>query len=601
MSLRLCRSVRIAWILMPVPFVGWALSAEIAPLPPVLPWSGASERLVVDAEHPWVTPAEAMNLADSPDYATTVAYLEKLCAVSDLLELRVFGRTPEGRDLVRVLARANDGRIDRPVVLAQAGIHSGEIDGKDAGLMLLRDIAVRGREDLIAEVDFLFVPVFNLDGHERRSPWNRPNQRGPLHQGWRTTGQNLNLNRDYLKADTPEMQAMLRLLWEFDPVLYLDLHVTDGIDYQYDITFGYNGYDGGPAWSPEIGLWLDEPFRPMVTEALAANGHIPGRLVFARNVRDPAEGIGLGSTMPRFSDGYGDLRHTPTILVENHSLKPYRQRVLGTYVLLEAALQSVAAHRDSLQAAIEADRASRPSSVPVNWTMEGEERRIDFLGVTYETFESPITGANEVRWLGDPVLVQDTPLQTGAVGARVDRPVAYWIPSTCPDVIERLQVHGVKMEVLTEPRTVEVTMHRLVNPRVASMPYEGRHRVTAKTVTEQRTETFPAGSVRVATDQALGELVVVALDPASPASFLKWGFFPGILQRTEYIEGYVIDPLARQMMEADPELRSEFEAALAADAEFATNREARLRWFYERTPYFDDRYLLVPIGIEAGD
>lgn len=580
---------------------GWAEDAahEPAPLPPVLPWSGQSELLVASPDNPWITPAEVMNLEDSPDYAATVDYLERLCAASDLLELRVFGRTPEGRDLRVVLARSGGDRRDRPVVLAQAGIHSGEIDGKDAGLMLLRDIAFGGREDLIDQVDFLFVPVFNLDGHERRSPWNRPNQRGPVNQGWRTTAQNLNLNRDYLKADTLEMQAMLGLLVEFDPVLYLDLHVTDGIDYQYDITFGYNGYDDGNAWSPKIGRWLDSVFRPTATGALAERGHIPGCLVFARNDRNPAEGIGLGSTMPRFSDGYGDLRHMPTILVENHSLKPYRQRVLGTYVLLEAALQCVGVDGLALQAAIDADRNARPDQVPVNWTLEGEERRIDFLGVTYETFESPITGATEIRWLGEPVLYPDTPLQTGGIGVRVARPAAYWVPAPCPDVIERLRWHGVEMDTLAEPRMVEVTMHRLVDPRVASMPYEGRHRVSATTKAERRMETFPAGSVRISTDQALGDLVVVALDPASPASFLKWGFFPGILQRTEYIEGYVIDPLARQMMEADPDLRTEFEAALEADPDFAADREARLRWFYERTPYYDDRYLLVPIGVEV--
>ncbi|MEZ5275749.1 MAG: M14 family metallopeptidase [Opitutaceae bacterium] len=330
-----------------------------AVLPPIVPWSGSSEALVVGADHPWVTPSELTDLADSPDYAETLAYLERLCHASDRLELEVFGRTGEGRDLYVVIARSEDQSEDRPIVLAQAGIHSGEIDGKDAGLMLLRDMAVGGKGEILEKVDFLFVPVFNLDGHERRSLYNRPNQRGPIHQGWRTTARNLNLNRDYLKADSPEMRAMLGLIREWEPDLYLDLHVTDGIDYQYDITFGYNGYDGNPAWSPRIGAWLDEILRPEATKALLDGGHIPGRLVFAADDRDPAKGIGLGSTMPRFSDGYGDLRHLPTILVENHSLKPYRQRVLGTYVFLEGVLRCVGENAASLKAAIAADREAR--------------------------------------------------------------------------------------------------------------------------------------------------------------------------------------------------------------------------------------------------
>jgi len=573
---------------------------EFAPaeLPPALSWSGASETLIVDRDHPWITPAEEMGLEDSPNYPNTIAYLRRLCTASELLDLTEFGRTPEGRDLYVVIARSTEVGSGKPVVLAQAGIHSGEIDGKDAGLMLLRDIAFGGKDDLLRNVDFLFVPVFNVDGHERRSRFNRPNQRGPEIQGWRTSAQNLNLNRDYLKADTPEMQAMLGLINEWDPALYLDLHVTDGIDYQYDITFGYNGYDGGQAWSPSIGAWLDAVLRPAATFALRAKGHIPGRLVFAQDDRDPAKGIGLGSTMPRFSDGYGDLRHMPSILVENHSLKSYRQRVLGTYVFLEAVLQCVGENADSLRQAISEDRAARPGVVPVNWSMEGEERRIEFLGVTYEEFESLITGETEVRWLGEPVMIEDTPLQIGAIGATVERPVAYWIPASCSMVIERLRIHGVEMDTLEKPRSLEVDMHRLVDPKSASKPYEGWHRVTTQTTLETRIENFPAGSVRASTDQPLGELVIVALEPSSPASFLKWGFFPGILQRTEYIEGYVIDPLATRMIEDDPRLEADFEAALADDPEFAGDREARLRWFYERTPYYDDRYLLYPVGVE---
>ena len=244
----------------------------------------------------------------------------------------------------------------RPTLLAQAGIHSGEIDGKDAGLMLLRDIAVGGKSALLDRANFLFVPIFNADGHERISEWNRPNQRGPIHQGWRTTAQNLNLNRDYMKADTPEMRAMLALINAAAPALYLDLHVTDGIDYQYDITFGYDGDTGVLAWSPRIGTWLNQVYRPAATAALQAAGHIPGLLLNAVDDRDLTKGLVFGTSMPRFSAGYGDLRHIPSVLVENHSLKTYPQRVLGTYVLLEASLQALAAHGQELQQAIAADQ-----------------------------------------------------------------------------------------------------------------------------------------------------------------------------------------------------------------------------------------------------
>ncbi|MDB6115964.1 MAG: Zinc carboxypeptidase [Lacunisphaera sp.] len=319
-------------------------------LPPAPPWHGASEALVAKPGNPWITPAEKMQLLDSPNYDDTIAWLRKLADASPLIDLQPFGQTAQGRTLYVVVATKAKGFTPaalhaggKPIVLAQAGIHSGEIDGKDAGLMLLRDLAFGGKDALLDRANFLFVPVFNADGHERSSEWNRPNQRGPVHQGWRATAQNLNLNRDYMKADAPEMQAMIWLLNLTLPSLYLDLHVTDGMDYQYDITYGYNGWEGGATWSPQSARWLDQRLRPAVDAALTAGGHLPGGLINgAVDDRDLRQGVVRGNADPRFSNGYGDLRHIPSILVENHSLKPYPQRVLGTYVLLEAALKAPA-------------------------------------------------------------------------------------------------------------------------------------------------------------------------------------------------------------------------------------------------------------------
>ena len=152
-----------------------------------------------------------------------------------------------------------------PVLLVQGGIHAGEIDGKDAGFLALRQ-ALDGQAapGALKKQVLLFVPVFNVDGHERASQYNRPNQRGPNNQGWRNTAQNLNLNRDYTKLDAPETRAMLALLQSVRPDLYIDVHVTDGMDYQYDITYGFMGRDGAYAASPHIARWLNQHFRPEV-------------------------------------------------------------------------------------------------------------------------------------------------------------------------------------------------------------------------------------------------------------------------------------------------------------------------------------------------
>jgi len=579
-------------------------------LPPAPPWHGASEALIAKPDNPWITPAEKTDLADSPGYDETILWLKKLADASPFIELKVIGKTAQGRLLYAVIASKegiNDyadqfkrSAVAKPTFLAQAGIHAGEIDGKDAGMMLLRDLAFGGKAPLLDNVNFVFVPVFNADGHERSSEWNRPNQRGPVHQGWRTTAQNLNLNRDYMKADAPEMQAMLALINEWRPALYLDLHVTDGIDYQYDITYGFHGWEGGFAWAPKVGEWLDHQWRPAMDAALKAAGHIPGPLIFAVNNRDLTKGISAGPSDPRFSNAYGDLRHIPSVLVENHSLKPYKQRVLGTYVLLEASLKLLGEQVDNVSAAIANDHAAHAATLAFNWSGNSDvQTTMDFAGIAYEEFVSPASGVKEVRWLGTPKTYEKLTVHLNTKpGVELRRPKAYWISAADSEIIERLKLHGVQLEPNSSPATQTLEMYRLVNPTAATQPFEGRHLVTTKVKAETRTETFPAGSVRVPTDQPLGDLVVALLEPESSDSFLAWGFFPEILQRTEYIEGYVIAPMAEKMLAADPKLKAEFEAKLAAEPKFAADSTARLQWFYERTRFNDDRYLLYPVGIE---
>ena len=528
-----------------------------------------------------------------------------------MISLREFGRSAQGRALHVVIAAKDRAfspeaarKKGRPILLVQAGIHSGEIDGKDAGLMLLRDIAFRNKGSLLNNATFLFVPIFNPDGHERSSEWSRPNQRGPKRQGWRTTAQNLNLNRDYMKADSPEMQAMLRLINQWSPSLYIDVHVSDGIDHQYDVTFSYNGDSGSFSWSPRISDWLNKTYRPSIEAELKAMGHVPGQFFDRSDEIDIAKGFSVASSLPRYSEGYGDLRHLPSVLVETHSLKPYRQRVLGTYVLIESSLRILGNRGNALRRAVDADATAKRAAVvlPGRARATGEQTTMDFLGISHETYTSPATGAAEVRWLGTPKLYASLPITLEKPQIEVARPKAYWVPVTRPEVIHRLKLHGIRMETLSAARSVTLEMYRVVNPQPQTNsgfhPFEGRYTLTAGVKPEARRESFPAGSVRVPTDQLLGDLAVALLEPESHDSLFAWGFFLEILQRTEYMEGYVLSPMAERMLAADPKLKAEFDAKLAADPKFAADPAARKRWFYQRSPYYDDRYLLYPVGIE---
>lgn len=579
-----------------------ALCAAAQPLPPSLPWPGESRRWITRPDNPWITPAELSNFQKTPNYEETTAWLRRITSESPELRLMSIGKSAEGRDIWMVVASREHfftpdalQRSGKPILLAQAGIHAGEIDGKDAGLILLRELTFGRNRDLLDRVNFLFVPILNVDGHERTSKYARINQRGPEVMGWRTTARNLNINRDFTKLDGEETRAIVATLDRWRPDLYLDLHVTDGADYQYDITFGWNDF----GYSPSAVRWMNANLRPALLRDLDKAGHTPGPLIFPVVEGDLTKGILVAQTSPRFSSGYGDARHIASVLVENHSLKPYEQRVLGTVVLLQTTLEVLSRAGMELRQATVADAGLRTDPLPLTWkppaSPTGEQ--MQFLGIQSRTVQSPISGTTRIEYLGIPVPIRIPVIRESQIATTVPRAKAYWIPAAWSEIATRLRMHGIAMDRIPTERDVNLEMYRLHDAKLATEAFEGRVGVTASTTIEKRNEHFVAGSWRVPTDQPLGELATLLLEPASQDSFFQWGFFNEVLQRTEYFEAYVMEPLAEQMM-ADPKIAADFQHRLDTDAAFRASPQERLNFFYERSPYFDERWMLYPIGRE---
>ena len=302
----------------------------------------------------WLTRAERTGYRLTSTYDETVEYLRRLEAASSWIRVQSFGTSGQGRDLLLVVA-AKDRAFTpeaarasgKPVVLVQCGIHSGEIEGKDAMLALLRDIAITGRQqDLLDHCILLVVPMLSPDAHERRSRFSRINQNGPEEMGWRTTPIGLNLNRDYMKAETPEMRAFLSgVFTRWWPHLLVDTHTTDGADYRYDVTWGVNR---GPEDPAGVTGWLETAFEGRVIPALEGLGHLAAPYISFRDWSNLRSGLAGGETPPRFSTGYPPLQCRPSILVETHMLKPYEARVRATYDLVSALLAEVNAHPQAL-------------------------------------------------------------------------------------------------------------------------------------------------------------------------------------------------------------------------------------------------------------
>ncbi len=565
-------------------------------LPPALAWSGASEKLLATADDPWITPAEATGFRTTPRYDEVRSWLERLAKASPLISVENFGQTGEGRDLLMV--RASKGGSGKPVVLVQAGIHAGEIDGKDAGLMLLRDIAMRGKTHLLDKVDLVFVPILNIDGHERASPWNFLHVRGPEAKGTEGNARAINLNRDYAKLDTPEVRAMVALLRRLDPMLYIDCHVSGGFDMQYDVTYTYAGW-GKYARHRATAQWLEQRFGPTVQKALASAGHEPLIYPSPIDTRNPQAGIRYSPEGPRYSTGYGDFIGVPTVLVENHMLKPYRQRVLGAYVLLEAALKLAAQDSGRIAEAKAMDRAERPARLLTRWTPAKEPIGwVDsFKGVAFETYRSPATGRMEQRWTGRRITFR-MPIIGQNSTELVQLPKAWLVPAAQTEVIEKLRLHGIGFETLEADRTVSLDMVRLQDVKLAAA-HDGRIPLEARFIHEQGEETVPAGTVRVPSDQPLGLLAAALLEPESQDSFLAWGLFPEVLSAPAGTEDFIMAPLLDALLESDAKVRASFESRLTADPEFAADPAARRKWLAERLPRREAFSRVYPVKREV--
>jgi murein tripeptide amidase MpaA len=525
-----------------------------------------------------------------------------------------FGRSAEGRPMRALIACRTDPRRV-PLLMLQAGIHPGESDGKDAGFIALREmLAESAAPGALARIAILFVPAFNVDGHERFGRWNRPNQNGPEEMGWRTTAQNLNLNRDYTKADAPEMRALLALVREWDPLVCADLHVTDGADFQPDISLQAEPINDGDVQLYASGREL----RDALIAKLTTQGSMPLPFYpdFAK-ADDPASGFLLTVYSPRFSTGYFPQRNRFTVLVETHSWKDYATRVRATRNTIIDLAELVAAQgtgwRERVRHADQAAAAIGGTDVVLDYSSRwregasgvsaapgaGGEHMIDFPGYAYTREVSAISG--EPVTVYDPKKPEiwhvpyrdevDPTLTVKAPRGGYLVPVAW-----TGDLMPRLEAHGVHFETLRSARAaLSVEAFRASAAHFASAPFEGRMRATITGEWHRETQDLLPGALFVPIAQPLARLVMHLFEPQAPDSFAAWGFFNACFEQKEYTEAYVAEQIAQTMLAAQPDLKAQFEQRLKEDPAFASSPQQRLNFFLSRHNSWDSRYNLYPV------
>jgi len=558
------------------------------------------------------SPPDLLTTGEKSDWNLTAPYAEaveishRLEKASNQVKVLNIGTTPEGRTMIALVVSKDHAftpeaaaRTNKVVIMIQSGIHAGEIEGKDTVLMLVRDMTITKKYAAwLDKAIFVIIPVFNVDGHEYFSAYNRPQQNGPRDTGLRNTAQRLNLNRDYIKADTPEMRAWLHIFNTWNPDFHIDNHVTDGSDMQYDVTWDMarNQDIAEPA-----GAWVREKFIPELDKRMAADGHLVapyGALRGAGNSRE----FFMEVFSPRYSHLYVALQDRPSLLVETHSLKAARTRAWANYDIMRHSIDTILLDPEALRKAVRdadkemAARAGDRSAPPVylaGTVSTAKSRPLVYLALKQGQVASEVTGAMTNRYLAEPDNIQTVIHDQIDTTLEAQMPLGYLIPAAWKQIADLLALHGVEMERTPKPLTGEFETYRFSAITWTGGPQEGHIMLgnfDARLVKEKMT--LPQGSYWVPMKQRRARLILATLEPQAPDSFARWGLMYSVFEGAGGRGGrggapaeYLSEPIARKTMADNPELAKEFLAKVASDTAFAGDRTARLQWWYQHSKY----------------
>lgn len=565
------------------------------------------------AQNDWQTRFEISGFVSTSNYEETMNYFQKLDNASEYADLFGFGRSPQGRDLNCLLVtkedktlieqRIGEGKkpLEKATLLIINGIHSGEIEGKDASMILLREILItKEKEYLLDSINLLVVPIFNVDGHERKSKYNRINQNGPEEMGWRTTAQNYNLNRDWMKADSPEMQSMLVLISTWHPDFIIDTHTTDGADYQYSVTYQVERFANIDS---QLGSWLSEKFVPYLEVKVTQKGFLIFPYVSLKNWSAGLDsGITDWASSPRLSTGYFALRNRPSLLVETHMIKPYKERVYATKAVLETTFEFLRNNsKEILTLNQNADRNSVKNFhydkkfLPIKFNLSEKFDYVIFKGYEYKKEPSEISGTDKIVYTNNPKEFKLKFYRDVIVADSIQIPDYYIIPAEWSALVDRMSFHGIQFFKSDYDTIVTVERYRFKNVKFANNSYEGRQRVSFEVESFEEEVNIPAGSLIIPTNQRTIKIIAHLLEPKCEDSFVQWGFMNQIFEQKEYFENYVMEKIAEEMLAKDSNIRKEFEEKLKNDESFRKNAYERLNFFYKRSPYWDRNLNVYPI------
>lgn len=554
---------------------------------------------IIRAENSLQTPYEQGNGNQTATYHEVIDFYQQLASRYKTITIEAVGMTDAGLPLHRVnyLPEALDDNNEKEnlIILINNGIHPGEPDGIDATMMLFRDYA-SGKIRSPKNIEVVTIPVYNIGGALNRNATTRTNQNGPESYGFRGNARNYDLNRDFIKADSLNARAFMDIFHAVNPDVFIDNHVSNGADYQYVLTHLMTQHNklGG-----QLGVYLKNTFQPKLEQSLSQKNWPITPYVNVFN-RPPDAGFSQFFDSPRYSTGYTALFNTLGMMLETHMLKPYAERVKGSYVFLQTVIEL--ADQDSVS--IKGLRQKSLSvfqvgdQYPLQWQLsEDKFSMIDFLGYESQDISSEVTGLKRLKYDRDKpvkkkIRYQDTYLPTLSVII----PKAYLIPQGWHRVIDLLKRNQIQMQPLDNDTVIAVESYKIKSYSTNSTVYEGHYLHDSVELEKSIKDVqFKEGDFYIPTNQKGLRYILEVLEPQAMDSFFRWNFFDTILTQKEGFSPYVWEDKAQMLLLNDPVLKSKFDTKRQVDKAFSNNAFLQLKWLHQHSEHQETEFQQYPV------
>ncbi|EGV44646.2 hypothetical protein BZARG_1606 [Bizionia argentinensis JUB59] len=544
---------------------------------------------------------ETSNGTETATYLQTIQFYTDLAETYPQIQLQAIGKTDSGEPL-HIVTFNSDANFDfetirknKRILLINNGIHPGESDGIDATMMLYRDMA-QGKIESPKNTVFVTIAIYNVGGSLNRNSGTRANQDGPKEYGFRGNAQNYDLNRDFIKNDTENAKTFTEIFHLVKPDVFIDNHVSNGADYQYILTHLFTQHNklGG-----DLGNYLQKSFMPALEVDLDKKDWDITPYV---NVFNEVPEIGFSQFMdyPRYSTGYAALWNVLGLMVETHMLKPYKDRVEGTYELMRSMVAVTEKEGERISELRKAafKTFKNQKIYALDWEADTtKSTTLSFKGFKGEMIESEVTGKQRLKYDRNQPFEKSVKYQNHfKPTVEVSVPNAYIIPQGWYKVIDLLKRNDVKMKRFENDTILSVESYKIANFETRKSPYEGHYLHSQTTIRSSiETVSFRKGDYWINLNQDAIRYILETLEPQAPDSFFNWNFFDTILQKKEGFSPYVFEDTAKELLENNATLKMEFQSKKQAEPEFANSWYNQLNWLYERSHNSEPAYKQYPV------